>query len=232
MTMRLIIRLIIDFVMIILMLFALSYRIIGDVSHEWIGVSLFILFVMHNIINFRWYRQMFKGRYDFRRGLNTAVNLLLLAAMTVLTITGLLHSRTVLAFLHLPGGMGLRQAHTTAAYWGLLLIAVHLGLHWEMIINAMRKMTGITKTNFGRIVIICAAAVLIVVFGVWGSFDRDMFSKLFQGFSFDYWDPERPAVLFFMFNFSILGMYVFLTYYGLKFFAYLRDRKNRIKGKG
>jgi hypothetical protein len=113
-----------------------------------------------------------------------------------------------------------------------LLIAVHLGLHWEMIINAMRKMTGITKANLGRTIIMRSVAILVVVIGVWGSFDRDMFSKLFLGFSFDYWDSERPAILFFMFNFSILGIYVFLTYYGLKLFAYMRDRKNRIKEEG
>jgi hypothetical protein len=232
MTVRLTVRLIIDFVMMVLMFFSLSYRIIGDVSHEWIGVSLFVLFVVHNIINYRWYRQMFKGRYDFRRGLNTAVNMLLLAAMFILIITGLLHSRTVLAFLYLPGGMGLRQIHTTAAYWGLLLMAVHLGLHWEMIINAMRKMTGITRINSGRTIIVRVMAVLVVAIGVWGFFDRDMFSKLFQGFSFDYWDPERPAILFFIFNFSILGIYVFLTYYGLKLLAYIKGRKNRIKEGG
>jgi hypothetical protein len=162
--------------------------------------------------------------------LNTAVNLFLLAAMTVLIITGLLHSRTVLAFLHLPGGMVIRLIHTTAAYWGLLLIAVHLGLHWEMIINAMRKMTGITKANFGRTIIIRAVVVLIVTIGEWGSFDRDMFSKLFLGFSFDYWDPERPAILFFIFNLSILGIYVSLTYYGLKLLAYIRGRIDSTAG--
>jgi hypothetical protein len=95
MTVRLTARLIIDFVMMVLMLFSLSYRITGDVSHEWTGVSLSVLFVVHNIINYRWYRQMFKGRYDFKRCLNTAVNLLLLAAMSILISTGLLHSRTV-----------------------------------------------------------------------------------------------------------------------------------------
>jgi hypothetical protein len=101
-----------------------------------------------------------------------------------------------------------------------------------MIINAMRKMTGITKTNFGRTIIMRFVAVLIVGVGIWGSFDRDMFSKLFHGFSFDYWDLERPVILFFIFNFSILGIYVSLTYYGLKLLAYMRGRKNRIGGKG
>jgi hypothetical protein len=104
--------------------------------------------------------------------------------------------------------------------------------HWEMIVNAMRKITGITKANLGRTIIMRTLSVLIAAFGVWRSFDRDMFSKLFQGFSFDYWDPERPRALFFVFNLSIIGMYVFLTYYSLKIIAYIKARRNHIEGEG
>jgi hypothetical protein len=43
-----------------------------------------------------------------------------------------------------------------------------------------------------------------------------MFSKLFLGFSFDYWPEERPAVLFFAAMLSIMSVYVFITYYALK----------------
>jgi hypothetical protein len=43
-----------------------------------------------------------------------------------------------------------------------------------------------------------------------------MFSKLFQGFSFDYWDEKRPAIIFFAAMLSIMAVYVFVTYYTLK----------------
>jgi hypothetical protein len=112
--------------------------------------------------------------------------------------------------------MLLRQIHTTAAYWILLLIAVHIGLHWGMFINIARNMTGITTKNRVRTVIVRLLALLIVITGIWWSFDRDMFSKLFQGFSFDYWDEERPALLFFVANLSIMAIYIFATYYGMK----------------
>jgi type II secretory pathway component PulL len=45
-----------------------------------------------------------------------------------------------------------------------------------------------------------------------------MFSKLFLGFSFDYWPEERPAILFFAAILSIMGMYIFMVYYALKVF--------------
>jgi hypothetical protein len=58
---------------------------------------------------------------------------------------------------------------------------------------------------FPEKIIMRSVAVLIVTIGVWGSFDRDMFSKLFQGFSFDYWDLERPVILFLYLIFRYLG---------------------------
>jgi small-conductance mechanosensitive channel len=210
--------------MTVLLLCAFAYRITGDAAHEWIGVSVFVLFIAHNIINRKWYKNIFKGTYTIRRIVMTSVNLSLALTMATLILTGLLISRTVLAFLQLSGGMALRQIHTTAAYWGLLLIAVHIGLHWGMFINAARNMTGITTKNRVRTIIVRLLAFLIVITGIWWSFDREMFSKLFQGFSFDYWDEERPALLFFAANLSIMAIYIFLTYYILK----LVERK---KGK-
>jgi hypothetical protein len=59
-------------------------------------------------------------------------------------------------------------------------------------------------------------AFALAVFGVWSSFDRDMFSKLFRGFSFDYWPEERPAILFFAVNLSLMAVYIFVAYYTLK----------------
>jgi hypothetical protein len=40
-----------------------------------------------------------------------------------------------------------------------------------------------------------------------------MFSKLFRGFSFDYWPGERPAILFFAVNLSIMTVCLFTVYY-------------------
>jgi hypothetical protein len=155
----------------------------------------------------------------------TAVNIALVFTMAALLITGLLQSRTALAFLHLPGGMVLRLIHTTAAYWGLPLIGIHLGLNWGLVISGTRKLAGITGKNRVSAVITRVFAFLFAVFGVWASFDRDMFSKLFLGFSFDYWDERRPAIIFFAAMLSIMGIYAFATYYALKVLGKKRKQK-------
>jgi hypothetical protein len=157
------IRLVIDLAMTILLLGAYAYRIFGDVAHEWIGISLFALFAVHNTINLRWYKGIFKGKYTLRRTITTIVNITLVFTMAVVLVTGLLQSRAVLAFLHLPGDMILRQAHTTAAYWSLPLIGVHAGLHWEMIMNAIRKMMRVKESSRARTTALRIIAVITVV---------------------------------------------------------------------
>ncbi|GAB6393090.1 MAG: DUF4405 domain-containing protein [Treponematales bacterium] len=216
MTKRLPARLVIDLAMTVLLLFALAYRIIGDIAHEWVGVSLCVLFIAHNIINRRWWMGVFRGRYTPRRIVMTAVNVLLALAMTTLIVTGFLHSRTVLAFLHLEGGAMLRQIHTTAAYWGLILIAVHAELHGGMFTRRLQGKKCVTI--FAR-----SIAALIVIFGVWSFIDRDMFAKLFLGFSFDYWNEERSAALFFVETLGIMAVFAIAVCYAMK----LADRNGK-----
>jgi hypothetical protein len=223
-------RLIIDVAMTVLLLCAYAYRITGDAAHEWIGVSVIALFIAHNAINWRWYKNIFKGTYTPRRAVMSAVNIMLAFTMTALIATGLLQSRTVLAFLRLPGDRALRQIHTAAAYWGLPLIGVHVGLHWEMVMNAVRKMMRIKESSHARTTVLRVIAVMTVIYGIYASYDRDMGSKLFLGYSFDYWNPERPMILFFTGNLAIMGVYVFITHYALKLLA-LRQRARSDDGQ-
>jgi hypothetical protein len=114
----------------------------------------------------------------------------------------------VLAVLHLSGGMLLRQIHTTTAYWSLILVAAHIGLHWEIISSVVQKMTGFTGVSRIRSSILRVSTVLLIIYGLWAFWDRDMAAKLFQGHSFDFWNPESPAILFFTSNLALLGLYV------------------------
>ncbi|GHU22071.1 membrane protein [Spirochaetia bacterium] len=224
---KLIARIIIDIAITLLLLCAYAYRITGDAAHEWIGVCVFVLCIAHNVINRTWYKTILKGTYTSRRAVMTACNAALVFTFAIVLLTGLLQSRVVLVFLHLPGGMLLRQIHTTAAYWGLPLIGVHLGLHWGLFVKGMHKKACINGESRARALTAKLTAFLFAAFGVWASFDRDMFAKLFLGFSFDYWDESRPVILFFAALLSIMAVYVFVTYYTLQ----IAERQKRKEPK-
>jgi hypothetical protein len=112
--------------------------------------------------------------------------------------------------------MIVRQIHVLTAYWGFIFMAVHIGLSWGTIINAVRKMTGITGTSRIRTIALRVIAVLIVVYGVQTSFETDMGSKLTIYNPFG-WNFEESAMGFIIDYLSIMGIYICGTHYALKF---------------
>jgi hypothetical protein len=209
-------KLALDLAMVLLFIASLGFRTIGAVAHEWLGVSLFSLLIVHTIINWRWYRNIPNGKYAFRRCVNTVLNLLLPAVMLTLCVSGVMNSRHVFGFLGLNGGMAVRQIHSLAAYWGIALIGVHAGMHWAMVLGAVKKMAGVTRAGAMSTAALRAVALLMSAYGIWASFDRAMGSKLFLGFSFDFWDADRPEILFYANNLAIMALYISITHYTLK----------------
>lgn len=223
-TRKLLIKLVIDFFMTVLMPAAMAYNVTGNTIHELLGVSLFTLFIVHNILNRRWYQTVLKRRHNARRVLNTAVNLLLLVMVLMLIVSSVLISRSVFAFIPVYGGLIARQIHTLATYWGFILISIHLGMHWRMIIGLIRKILRIPSLNRGCTFAVRIMAVLIAVYGMYSFFARDVGSKLTLYYTYSYWNFDESPVFFFTDYVSIMGLCIFVTYYVLKF---VKNREKR-----
>ena len=65
--MRTKIRLMIDISMTVLLPFLMAYSLIGEAFHEVVGTAIFVLFIVHHLLNRRWYGALFKGKYNARR---------------------------------------------------------------------------------------------------------------------------------------------------------------------
>lgn len=209
-------RLWLALVVTLLYIVALGYRLTGAVSHEWIGLAFYALCMLHLVVNRCWFKRITKGRYTFRRHISTVLNILLSLSMMILCVTGILGSRHIFGFLSFNGDMDIRQLHTFVAYWGLVLLGIHTGLQWTKVLTGLRGAPGIANMVVMKGIRI-GLLLLMVVYGVWASFDRAMGSKLFLGFSFDFWDTGRPELLFYTHNLAILALYTVFTYYLSKF---------------
>ena len=53
------------------LLFLMPYELVGRAAHEWIGTEIFLLFILHHILNRKWTAHMFKGKYTKFRILQT-----------------------------------------------------------------------------------------------------------------------------------------------------------------
>ena len=214
---NILIRLIIDLVMTVLMLVVMAYHVTGNTIHELVGVVLFILFIVHNILNRRWYKTIIKGKYNARRILKIMVNLLFLVSMVVVMISSVPISRDIFPYFPINNDMIVRQIHVLTAYWGFIFMAVHIGLSWGTIINAVRKMTGITGMSRIRTIVLRVLAVAIVVYGVQTSFERDVGSKLIIYDPFGSYILDNSTMGVLMDYLSIMGIYICGTHYVLKF---------------
>lgn len=186
--------------------------------HESIGIIIVFLFFLHNILNWRWYSSILQGRYSMRRLIDIAVNLLFLLAMATLIGSSLMISRTLFAFLGIESNLTLRQIHTTAAYWFFILMAIHLGMHWARLKAIIRRILPISFNQKIQSVVQWLLPIVIVFYGVKASFDRDVLSKLFMIYSFDFWDFDKSTVGFFINYVAIMGFYIVSTHNILKVF--------------
>ena len=110
----------IDLIMTVLLFCQMAYMLIGETAHEWLGAAMFLLFILHHILNWRWYRNLIKGRYGALRILQTIVNVLVFVSMIGLMVSGVILSREVFVFLPIDGSMSFaRTLHMLASYWGL-----------------------------------------------------------------------------------------------------------------
>ena len=112
-----IVRNIINIAMPIMMITLMAYQLIGKAYHEYAGTVLFIIFIIHNILNIKWYSNLFKGSYTPYRILSTIINILLLITMILLMISGIIMSEYTFSFLNINSGMAIsRLIHLSASH--------------------------------------------------------------------------------------------------------------------
>lgn len=224
---KLICKIVIDMIMTVLLLFLMARQLTGDFLHEWLGAGMFILWIAHHILNRNWYSQLFKGKYTFTRILQIVTNFAVLLTMLGLMVSGIILSREVFAFLPISGGIALaRPLHMLSAFWGFVLMALHLGMHWSMILGMVRKVTGSVASKKVRVILRIVAA-LIAGYGFYAFLKNQFLSYMFLTSSFVFFDFEKPVLLFFTEYIAIMGQFIFLAHYVSKGFQKLTGKGKR-----
>ena len=54
---------IVDASMTVLLLFLMACQVTGEMAHEWIGMGMTVLVIIHQVLNRKWYGAIFKGNY-------------------------------------------------------------------------------------------------------------------------------------------------------------------------
>ena len=203
----------VDVAMTIALLLLMAYELIGQAAHEWLGIGIFTLFVLHHILNRHWHRGVFKGRYTAMRWMQTTLVILILLTMCGSMVSGILLSRYALSFLPFNGGGAFaRNVHMLSAYWGFVLMSLHLGFHWNMVVRMVKIL--VTKPSKLRKYILRSISLLIAGYGVYAFFKRDIGSYMILANQFVFLDFEEPFLWFLLDYMAYMGTCISIGHYG------------------
>ena len=204
-------RMTVDILMTVMLPVQMAYSLIGEKFHEIQGVILLILFLTHNIMHLNWWRNIFKGKYNAYRVLNMIINLALIFIMLCLPISGIVMSKHLFTFLPTAGlAADARTVHLCLAYWGYILMCVHLGLHMDVILKNMAK--NIEKNEL-KLKWLKYPVIFASLYGIFAFIRRDIFNYLFLRSQFVFFDFSEPLAFFLIDYLAIMILFAASGYF-------------------
>ena len=213
------IRRIVDVCMTVLLLCLMAYQVTGEALHEWIGIGMTVLVVIHQILNRKWYGAVFipkragktpggrfdhKGKYNPYRIISTIINVMLLLSFALTAFCGMSMSGHAVPFLYGMTKVSFaRRMHLSMSHWAFVLMGLHLGMHIPVMI-ARLKLTDKMKTILS-VVFCLAAGVGLCLF-----IRSGMPDYLFFRVPFAFLDYEKAGVLVFLENVLMLLFWAFI----------------------
>ena len=204
------IKIAVDAAMSVSMLLLMAYGLVGEAAHEWIGMGMFALFVAHHVLNRRWIQAVPQGRYTPVRIVQTALAGLIFLCMIGSMVSGIVLSRHVFAFLPKHGGYEMAgKLHILCAFWGFVLMSLHLGMHWNMLLTMARKHL---RTNKTRTWVLRIVGYSFAAYGVVAFVRRYVGLYLLLISHFVFFDYSEPLITFLLDYLSVMEMFVLMGY--------------------
>ena len=202
----------VDIAMTVLLLLLMSYYYFTNLFHEVVGVIACVVFIIHNILNYRWYKSLAKGRYTPQRIIKTGINLGMMLSLIVVAVTGIMISKKLFLFIPLTDYvMEARMLHMAASRWLYIFISIHIGLHFSMMIKH------ISITSMPKVLKFLVLGVVLSV-GAYTFIEYDFFRLMFLKNQYVFFDSSK-AFLVFVLQYLVLMISVIVSTY------YLQNRR-------
>ena len=180
---------IVDIAMVVVLPFLMTYELIGEATHEILGIAMLVLVVTHHLLNRSWHTHLLRGKYSLQRAVMTAMDTLLFVLLILQAVSGIMMAKHTFGFLPHVGRRSIaRTIHMTGAYWSFSLMCVHAGFHMLPLVRKLQKRPAWRK--------IAAVGVLISIYGVYALVKRQLPGYMFMQIQFAFFDYDEPLVFF------------------------------------
>ena len=178
-------RALVDVLLAVLMVRVIAQPVTDSAAHEWIGIAVVALSVVHVAVNAKRIARMAK-KHSPGAVLALVLDAVLVAGIVAVMVSSLVLSKHVFAWLPaFPGASWARPLHMAASYWLFILAFVHCGIH-------LREFAGKTMRHpawkwAGRV----AFAACLVVGAYWFA-QMGIWSYMTLQVQFAFVDPSVP----------------------------------------
>jgi hypothetical protein len=200
-----IIKRIVDVALMVTLLLLMAFQVTEQLAHEWLGITMFLLTIVHQVLNRKYYAAIFKGKYSPLRIFQLIVNILLLLTFVCTALSGMMMSRFATPFMNgiLPSSI-VRQGHLALSHWSFVLMGLHLGLHFGIVMSKLKNRT--VKIILGTVM------TGIAVYGFYLFFKSDMLNYMLFKNPFAFLDYDKAWGLVLLENLAMLLAWAFAAY--------------------
>jgi hypothetical protein len=138
-------KLVMDILVAGLVLALLSTSLTGLAWHEWLGIGVGTVLIVHLLLGWKWIAAITSRLFQSLPGLTRityVVDFTLFVAMTLTIYSGLMISRVAIPDLGLNGAAPnffWRGLHSFASRALLVLVGLHLAISWNWIVSTVTK---------------------------------------------------------------------------------------------
>ena len=141
-------------------------------------------------------------------------------------ISGILLSNHIFKAVTIAGTtIAARQVHMFCAYWGFVVMSLHLGLHWNMVVGMV---SGLFKDRYvyrrwlSRIIVLIAG-----IYGIYAFNKRQIGAYLLMKVHFVFYDYEKGIFPFLLDYLAVMILIAFIGYYSGVFLKKTGKRKRK-----
>ena len=142
-------KLLLDISTFAALLIVMDPRTSGIAVHEWLAAALGGAVIMHLLLNWNWIVEITKRLFAKGKGLNGArtnyiLNWLLFVDGILIMLSGFMISESLVPALglSLPLNFAWRSLHDLSANISMILMGLHITLHWSWIVSTFKRMFG------------------------------------------------------------------------------------------
>lgn len=167
------VKLSLDLLMAVTFVLLFNTRILGGLAfHEIAGLAIGVACLTHMALNIRWIKGVTLKILDRKLPVKTRfeylLNLVLLFSMAFIIVSGILISRVVFPNLHVGDEQWFKTTHISVSFLTLAIVGVHVGLHWQWVMNVTRRLLGrSSKASRPAGIVLKLAMAAVLAIGVY-----------------------------------------------------------------